>query len=161
MASQSVRFSVRSRKLSNVGQLLDGWPKICKLKFLRASEATLSRWSRLHLQSLAPTNPHWARMVGYGPDREAIEILLWLINMNKYHSHFISKGVAETSQIFHRSAHVLPKRLNYEEYCIRDADNPIAIWSHSISCISALITFYDILGRKGEVLFTRLLFTYS
>jgi hypothetical protein len=28
---------------------------------------TLSRWSRLHLQSLAPTNQHWARVVGYGP----------------------------------------------------------------------------------------------
>jgi hypothetical protein len=25
----------------------------------RASEGTLSSWSRLHLQSLAPTNPHW------------------------------------------------------------------------------------------------------
>jgi hypothetical protein len=25
---------------------------------LRASEGTFSRWSRLHLQSLAPTNPH-------------------------------------------------------------------------------------------------------
>jgi hypothetical protein len=23
--------------------------------------------SRLHLQSLVPTNPHWARVVGYGP----------------------------------------------------------------------------------------------
>jgi hypothetical protein len=31
----------------------------------RASEGTLSRWSRLHLQSLAPTNPHWVRVVGY------------------------------------------------------------------------------------------------
>jgi hypothetical protein len=31
------------------------------------SEGTLSRWSRLELQSLAPTNPHWARVVGYGP----------------------------------------------------------------------------------------------
>jgi hypothetical protein len=29
--------------------------------------STLSRWSQLHLQSLAPTKPHWARMVGYGP----------------------------------------------------------------------------------------------
>jgi hypothetical protein len=27
----------------------------------------LSRWSRLHLQWLAPTGPHWARLVGYGP----------------------------------------------------------------------------------------------
>jgi hypothetical protein len=34
---------------------------------LRASEGTLSRWSRLHLQSLAHTNPHWPRVVGYGP----------------------------------------------------------------------------------------------
>jgi hypothetical protein len=33
---------------------LDGWPKIYYLKLLRASEGTLSRWSRLHLQ-LLPT----------------------------------------------------------------------------------------------------------
>jgi hypothetical protein len=32
-----------------------------------ASEGTLSHWSRLYLQSLTPTNPHWARVVGYGP----------------------------------------------------------------------------------------------
>jgi hypothetical protein len=31
------------------------------------AKGTLSRWSRLDLQSLAPTNPHWACMVGYGP----------------------------------------------------------------------------------------------
>jgi hypothetical protein len=49
----SVSFGVRSRKLSNVGQSLDGWPKIYYLE-LRASESTLSQ-SRLHLQSLAPT----------------------------------------------------------------------------------------------------------
>jgi hypothetical protein len=36
------------------------------VKLLRASEGTLSRWSRLHLQSLAFTNPHWAGVVGYG-----------------------------------------------------------------------------------------------
>jgi hypothetical protein len=29
-----------------------------------ALEGTLSRWFRLHLQSLAPTNPHWVRVVG-------------------------------------------------------------------------------------------------
>jgi hypothetical protein len=40
---------------------------IYHLELLCASEGTLSRWSRLHLQSLAPTNPHWARVVGYGP----------------------------------------------------------------------------------------------
>jgi hypothetical protein len=60
MALRSV--GVRSRKLSDVGQSLDG-----HLKLLRASEGTLSRWSRLHLQSLASTKPHWTRMVGYGP----------------------------------------------------------------------------------------------
>jgi hypothetical protein len=55
-----------SRKLSNVGQSLDGWPKINYLELLRASEGRLSHWSRLHLHSLAPTNPYWAR-VDYGP----------------------------------------------------------------------------------------------
>jgi hypothetical protein len=32
------------------------------IELRRASEDTLSRWSRLHLQSLASTNPHWARI---------------------------------------------------------------------------------------------------
>jgi hypothetical protein len=41
--------------------------KIYYLELLRASEGTLSRWSWLHLQSLAPMKPHWARVVGYGP----------------------------------------------------------------------------------------------
>jgi hypothetical protein len=36
------------------------------LKLLRVSEGTLNRWSGLHLQPLALTNPHWARVVGYG-----------------------------------------------------------------------------------------------
>ncbi|RVE49778.1 hypothetical protein evm_005508 [Chilo suppressalis] len=44
-----------------------GWvTKNIYLEFLRVSEGTLSRWSRLHLQSLAPANPHWARVVGCG-----------------------------------------------------------------------------------------------
>jgi hypothetical protein len=34
--------------------------KIYYLDILRASEGTLRRWARLYLQSLAPTNPHWA-----------------------------------------------------------------------------------------------------
>jgi hypothetical protein len=63
---QSVHFGVRSRKLNNVGQSLDGWPKIYYLELLRALEGTLSRWSQ-HLQSLALTNLHWARVEGYGP----------------------------------------------------------------------------------------------
>jgi hypothetical protein len=67
MAPQSVRFGLRSWKLSNIGHSLDGLPKNYYLELLRASEGTLSRLSGLHLQSLAPTNPHWARVVGYGP----------------------------------------------------------------------------------------------
>jgi hypothetical protein len=64
---RSARFGVRSRKLSNIGQSLDGRPKTYYLELLRASEVTLSCWSRLHLQSIAPNNPYWARLVGYGP----------------------------------------------------------------------------------------------
>jgi hypothetical protein len=67
MAPRSVRFDVRSWKLSNAGQSSNGWPKFYYLELLRASEGTLSRRSRLHLQSLAPTNPHWAHVVGYCP----------------------------------------------------------------------------------------------
>jgi hypothetical protein len=62
-----VCFIVRSLKLSNVGRLLNEWPTIYYPVLLRASEGTLRRWSRLHLQSLAPTNPHWALVVGYSP----------------------------------------------------------------------------------------------
>jgi hypothetical protein len=65
-------FSVRSRKLSNIGWSSDGWPKIYYLELRRASQDTLSRWSRL--QSLAPTDPHWARVVCYGP------FSLWVIH---------------------------------------------------------------------------------
>jgi hypothetical protein len=47
--------------LSNVVTMMSQWPvlgwvtKIYYFELLRASEGTLSRWSRLHLQSLAPT----------------------------------------------------------------------------------------------------------
>jgi hypothetical protein len=58
---------VRSRNISNVGRSLDRWPKICYLELLRASEGTLSRLSRLYLQSLTSNNPLWARVVGSGP----------------------------------------------------------------------------------------------
>jgi hypothetical protein len=44
-----------------------GDTKIYYLELFRASEGMLSRWSRLHLQSLAPTNPYWARVVVCGP----------------------------------------------------------------------------------------------
>jgi hypothetical protein len=64
MALRFVRFGVRSQKLSNVGQSLDGCPKINYLELLRNLEDTLRQ---LHLQSFAATNLHWARLVVYGP----------------------------------------------------------------------------------------------
>jgi hypothetical protein len=68
MALLSVRFNIRSRKLSNVVSHWMGDPKQnYYLKLLRALEGTLSCWSRLHLQSSAPTNLQWARVMGYGP----------------------------------------------------------------------------------------------
>jgi hypothetical protein len=66
MALRSVLFGLQSQILSSVGYWMDD-QKFYFFEFLRASEGTLRRWSRLHLQSLAPTNPHWARVVGYSP----------------------------------------------------------------------------------------------
>jgi hypothetical protein len=31
------------------------------------SSSEVSRWSRLHFQSVGPTNPHWTRVESYGP----------------------------------------------------------------------------------------------
>jgi hypothetical protein len=98
---------------------------------LRVSEGTLSRWSRLYLQSLAPTNPHWARVVGYGPFslcviyKEGLSPSSEDINrqtMMIYHhtTHTIPEGTAETAQIFSRDTHVLPKWLSYEKYYRRN-----------------------------------------
>jgi hypothetical protein len=42
-----------------------GW--VTKNLLSRAPPCFGSRCSRLYLQSIAPTNPHWARVVGYGP----------------------------------------------------------------------------------------------
>jgi hypothetical protein len=61
MVPGSERVGMRSRKLSNVGRLLDGWPKIYYLELLHDLDGTLSH------RSLAPTKPHCARVVGYGP----------------------------------------------------------------------------------------------
>jgi hypothetical protein len=58
--------SVLRRAIAEAKQrwLVIGW--VTKDLFPRVSEGTLSRWSRLHLQSLAPTNPHSVRLVDYG-----------------------------------------------------------------------------------------------
>jgi hypothetical protein len=50
---------------------------------------------------------------------------------------------------------ILPKWLTYEEYCMTGG-KPIALWLQPISggdAINLLVAFYDIHGRKKEVLF--------
>jgi hypothetical protein len=60
------RFGVRSRKLSNVGQLVSC---MGDQKFIISSTSVLSRWSRLHSQSLAPTHqPALGLRGGLWPD---------------------------------------------------------------------------------------------
>jgi hypothetical protein len=61
--------SVLRRAIAEVKQRWSvmGNPIVYYLELLPALEGTLSRWSRLHLQLLAPNNPHWARVVGCGP----------------------------------------------------------------------------------------------
>jgi hypothetical protein len=60
-----------SKQAHRPDEELDG-PAVSALR--RAIAEVKQRWSvigwvtkYLHLQSLAPTNPHWARVVGYGP----------------------------------------------------------------------------------------------
>jgi hypothetical protein len=66
---------------------------------------------------------------------------------------YISEGDAETSHIFLRNAHVLPKRLSYWE--ISTGGKPIAVWLQSITSVTAVnfVAFYYIYGSKGELLF--------
>jgi hypothetical protein len=52
MVERSVRSAIAEAKHRSQRTVL-GW--VTKIYYLRASEGTLSRWSRLHLQSLAPT----------------------------------------------------------------------------------------------------------
>jgi hypothetical protein len=66
-------LGVRSRKLSNVLKSVIGWEtKIYYLDVLRASEGSLSRWSRLHLQSLTPTRFSRKVEVRQAADRKII-----------------------------------------------------------------------------------------
>jgi hypothetical protein len=73
-SGQCARRAIAEAKHRSQWPVLGWVTKIYYLELLRASEGTLSRWSRLHLQSLAPTNPHWVRVVGYGP------FFLWVIH---------------------------------------------------------------------------------
>jgi hypothetical protein len=108
-----VRFGMRSQKLSNVGQWM-GDKKKYYFVLLRAYEGTLSCWSRLHLHSFASSNPHWTRVVGYGPfflcviHKEGLclssgdinRLMMMMMMIYTYHSRFIPEGIAETPQAF-------------------------------------------------------------
>jgi hypothetical protein len=72
---------VRSRILSNVLNV-HGWvTKIYYHELLRASEGTLSCWSGLHLQSLAPTPV--SRRIDIRQAVKTIEMLLGMPNRLK------------------------------------------------------------------------------
>jgi hypothetical protein len=47
---------------------LDSQCKCLEYLFMGDQKLIISSWSRLHLQSLASTNPDWARVVGYPQD---------------------------------------------------------------------------------------------
>jgi hypothetical protein len=73
--------------------------------------------------------------------------------IHTYHSRFIPEGVAEVSQIFLQDDQNYLAMSNTADVT---GGKPIAVWSQSISGVSAiipLVTFYDIHGRKREVLF--------
>jgi hypothetical protein len=64
--------------------------------------------------------------------------------------------VAEASQIFLRDAHILRKCLAMWNSADMTGGKPIAVRSQSISGVNAvnpLVAFYDVHGRKREVLF--------
>jgi hypothetical protein len=52
---QCARRAIAEAKQRSQWSVIGWMTKIYYLKVLRASEGTLRRWSRLHLQSLAPT----------------------------------------------------------------------------------------------------------
>jgi hypothetical protein len=62
--------SALRRAIAEVKQrwIVVGWVAEKKYYFelFRPSEGTLRRWPRQHLQLLAPTNPHWTHVVGFG-----------------------------------------------------------------------------------------------
>jgi hypothetical protein len=141
-----VCFGERSWKVSNVGQSLDGWLKIYYLE-LRASEGTSIDWSRLHLQSLAPTNPHWARVEGYGP------FSLWVIHKEGLYpssgdsNRLMSIGVCLSANTIYQC--IITYKLSYAEAMI------IIILNHLSRCCSSI---YDISScpRTEPRLMTRL-----
>jgi hypothetical protein len=107
----------KTQKYINIPLTL--YPRIFYLKLLfRASKGTLRRWALLHLQLLAPTNSHWACVVGYGrfslwvihkeglcPSNGDINRLMVMM-MNKYLYMFLCKYI----HIIHRNTQTQYKK---------------------------------------------------
>jgi hypothetical protein len=73
-----------------------------------------------------------------------------------YNSRFTPEGVAEVSQIFLRDTHVLPKLVSYEDTADVTGSKPIPVLLQPrylrCKCYYFLVAFYDIHGRKREML---------
>jgi hypothetical protein len=79
-----------------------------------------------------------------------------------HHSRFISKGVAEVSQIFLDTPTFYQNYLATKNIADVTGGKPIVDWSQSISGVSAinpLVAFYDIHGRQREVLLFYFVYT--
>jgi hypothetical protein len=77
-------------------------------------------------------------------------------DIHTYRLSFISEGVAQVTQIVLRDAYILPNNLAMRNTADMTGGKPIAVWSHSnldVSAVNSLVAFYDINGRKGEVIF--------
>jgi hypothetical protein len=69
---------------------------------------------------------------------------------------FIPEGVAKASQIFLRDAKFYQNYSAMRNTAKVTGGKPIAVWSQSIAGVNAidpLVAFYDIHGKKREVLF--------
>jgi hypothetical protein len=119
-------ISALQRAIAEIKQRwsVDSWPKIYYLGLLRASEGTLSLWSRLYLQSLAPTNPHWACVVGYGPFSLCVTLKEGLCPSSRDINRLIMITLTLCLQMSSRGiSYISPKHLHlskwliYEKYC--------------------------------------------
>jgi hypothetical protein len=130
--------------------------KIYYLELLRASEGTLSRWSRLHLQSLAPTpvsrrvdvrqaagRKIIAESLSQHDEKHVVPTPLSGIRVGRrYHSRFNPKEASEASQISSETPSFYQND-SYEEYCRRD--RIAGCWSISrlLHPCKGLVLFYS------------------
>jgi hypothetical protein len=77
---------------------------------------------------------------------------VWCLGQNKriiyFHPRFIPEGVAETSQILFRDAHVLSKLFGYEEYCRRGQVVSPTQSISGVSTVNPLVAFTTSMEEK-------------